>query len=65
MSSRRPAEGYVLEYLVGCYQRLEKSGCHDRIALELRHLVVSYVGLTLLLPSMVPQPPRCDAHGSL
>lgn len=61
LATRKRSDGLLLDYFIACYQRLETSNGGKvgvRLADELRYIIVSYVGLTLLFPALFPQPPR-------
>lgn len=52
----RSSDGFIVDFLVDCYRRVEGSGRRDRLATELKYLLVSYLGLVLTMPAMFQQP---------
>ncbi len=64
LSEWRAADGPIVEYLLGCYGRLEaavRTGGGHRVAQEVKYLLLSYTGLLLTMPAMFPQPPQYSA----
>ncbi|PJF16742.1 hypothetical protein PSACC_03438 [Paramicrosporidium saccamoebae] len=64
LSSWTPKEGLVVEYLIGCFNRIERSGQNDRLATELKYLLVSYMGLVSTMPTMFSQPAMAEEYGA-